>query len=318
MIIRLSHMIHTNFLLVLLASIWCRFASGADSTWGPVTNSMQMCVVLRNDLPALTADEINDPSAMITRLRLQSDDVSAFLWQQSTPQEQAAFSDFQSSGAATARACTNLAGLLNRVIAGKCILAPNRFDPRTRSPETWQLQEIYQDAQSAGGSAGYTRPHQEDTNWFRLNRLLLEGAYGFELGRRLDPAGIRVSRGEPVTLTIGFRDVARNGSLIVMRNANTDHDSNFELHISTPSGKAVSFKPFSRAGGHGAILEITSARPAYLTMHLSEMFSFSETGLYKISVERIMVPFDPAKGSRSSEPFSVAANPLIIRIVPSK
>jgi len=307
-----------HFLLVLLASVWCRFAAGADSTWGPVTNSMQMCIVLRNDLPALTPDEINDPSAMITRLRLQSDDVSAFLWQQSSPQEQAAFRDFRSSEAATARACTNLAGLLNRVITGKCILAPNRFDKRTWPLELRQLADIYQDAQSAGGSASYGRPYQEDTNLVRLNRLLLENAYGFELARRSEPAGISVKKGDPVTLLIGFRDIATNGSLFFMRNQNTEYDSRFEFSIATPSGEAVSLKPWSRSGGHGVILEITSARPSYLTIHLSEIFSFSETGLYKISVERIMDPFDPAKGPRSSEPFSVAANPLIIRILPGK
>jgi hypothetical protein len=309
-------MIHTNFLLVLLASIWCRFASGADSTWGPVTNSMQMCVVLRNDLPALTADEINDPSALITRLRLRSDDVSAFLWQESSPQEQAAFRDFQSSEAATARACTNLAGLLNRVMEGKCILAPHRFDSRTWPLETWELEDIYQHAQGAGGVAGYAKPYQEDTNLARLNRLLLQGAYGFELGRRLDPAGIRVSSGEPVTLIIGFRDVLNNETLTFQRLSSLEHDSHFQFHIVAPSGKTNSFKPQLHGGGHGAILEITSARPAYLTFHLSEIFSFSETGLYKISVERIMEPFDPDKGPRSGEPFSVAAKPLIIRIVP--
>ncbi len=206
-------MIHTNFLLVLLVSFWCRLAAGADSTWGPVTNSMQMCIVLRNDLPALTADEINDPSAMITRLRLQSDDVSAFLWQQSTPQEQAAFRDFESSEPAMARACTNLAGLLNRVIAGKCILAPHRFDQRTWPPEMRQLADKYQDAETAGAIAGYGRTYQEDTNLVRLNRLLLENACGFELARRLKPAGISVKKGDPVTLLIGFRHIATNGSL---------------------------------------------------------------------------------------------------------
>jgi len=296
---------------LVLAVTCCCCAAGADSAWGPVTNNVQMAIWVRNDAPTFNADEINDPAQLIARIRRHPDDLSDFIWQQASPHQEAAFTNLQPSEVAARQARTNLADVLNRIIAGKCFYTTNRFSSTVLEPETKGLISQY----SATPYGSYSPAFGVGPDYSTLNRLLLEDAYPYELARRLNPAGIKIKKGDAVTLIIAFRDLATNESFHFLADANILADRFIHFHVLRPSGQRVTPEPDYRTAGKGHVYKFASDRPVYATFHFSEIFNFFEIGQYMITLEANVHSDENQDPERW---FTLVSNPLSINIVPDK
>ncbi|MGA2557421.1 MAG: hypothetical protein ABSG04_14240 [Verrucomicrobiota bacterium] len=308
------------FHFLVLALTWCCGAAAADNSWGPVTNNVQMAIWVRNDAPTFNADEINDPAPLVDRIRGHRDDLSAFLWQQASPQQQAAFMNLQSSELASRQARTNLADLLNRVIAGGCFYTTNRYSSTVLQPETKRL--ISQYYRIPYGS--YSPAFGVGPDYSTLNRLLLEDAYPYELARRMNSAGIMVKKGDAVTLIIAFRDLATNESFLFLADPNILADRLIAFHVVRPSGQRVTPEPAYPASRSLATHKFAPGSPVYVTCHFSEKFNFYEIGRYVITLEANVHSDenkDPVRWHETQDPegwFTLVSNPLSIDIVPDK
>ena len=126
-----------------------------------------------------SADEIKDLPKFATRLKGQSDSVSAFLWQGLSKPEQAMLTNYQPSATNSFQYQPSatysfqlkeiLVQALNKTVGGKSIYERERFQGILLRPETTNLL-----GQSPTGA-----------NLAGLNRLLLEDAYPSELSRNL-------------------------------------------------------------------------------------------------------------------------------------
>jgi O-antigen/teichoic acid export membrane protein len=113
-------------------------------------------------------DDIKDLPGVIARLKMHSDPVSAFLWQNLSVQDQALLIHYQPSGPSSKQAQGVVVQALNKIITGPSIYEKERFKGIKLRPETVDLVKKTQ-----------TRP-----NLPLLNRGLLEDAYPKELSRR--------------------------------------------------------------------------------------------------------------------------------------
>jgi hypothetical protein len=281
-------------ILVLFLAAKTIASSGIENPWGPVTNSVRMSVLARNDAPSFKADEINDAPGLIVHLKQHSDPVSAFLWEQASSQEKSAFTEFQTNTQGNSIAHDFLANFLNRVLAGPCILTNDRFRKVFVEGETALLLE--------------QRP--SDTNLVRLNQRLLEAVYPFELARSLNPDGVKFKKGEPVTLTVSFSNVSTNGTLEFSVDFCVESSRAFEFQIETPSGKQIVPPRYPRGSARARPFLISAGSSAVATFHLSQIYPFDEVGLYVVTA-RFGIPVQRG----SPEIYHVTSNPLKIRIV---
>jgi hypothetical protein len=116
---------------------------------------------------AFSADEIKDLPKLVNRWRQQSDPVSAFLWQGLTNSEQAWLATNQPSGPNSNRVQEVVVQALNKIIGGRPIYEPGRFQGIALRPETSYIMQ----QTLASPIVAY------------LNRFLLEDAYPLELSR---------------------------------------------------------------------------------------------------------------------------------------
>lgn len=115
-----------------------------------------------------TANEIKDLTGIVERLRKQSDPVSAYLWNQLSPPEQATLKSYQPSGANTNEAREVVLEVLNKIAAEPSIYSSSLFKGVALTEETLCL--LHQSP--------------ENVELSHVNRLLLQDAYAKETTRR--------------------------------------------------------------------------------------------------------------------------------------
>ncbi len=281
---------------VLLAfTWWCAASDGPGNIWGPVTNNVTMSILVRNDSPTFTGDEINDPAAVIARIKKHGDKVSTFLWEQSSKREQSAFLDFRPSAPDAEQVEDNLADVLNRTIAGPGIFSIDRFRGSRLTGETRLLLE----------------KDPIGTNLVALNRLLLENIYPFELARRAKPDGTRVRKGELVVLTVSLKNLSTNETHHFFSALSLEHSMMVTIEIVAPSGILVPPPRLMNTFGHAMDYRLSPGDCLHLTFHLEYLYDFQEIGQYRITCGFVM-----QAPEQSPPTFMVFANPLTIRVVP--
>jgi hypothetical protein len=127
-------------------------------------------------------DEIKDLSKLVMRLKAQSDQMSGYLWNRLTKQEQSFLKTNLESAASVKRAQDILVQALNTIIGGPSVYESKRFQDIALRSETIGL--------VTGSNVG------------RLNRFLLEDTYPQELSRKpkFKPggSGVLVSKGNRI------------------------------------------------------------------------------------------------------------------------
>jgi MFS family permease len=118
-----------------------------------------------------SGNDIKDLPGFVTKLRQQSDPVSAFLWQKFSNPEQATLTNYQPSATSSTEAQDVVVQALNRVIAGPAIYETNRFKDIPLRPATSDY--LKEDSKVAA-----TGP-----DLARQNRMLIEDAYRTEIVR---------------------------------------------------------------------------------------------------------------------------------------
>jgi len=111
---------------------------------------------------SFSVDNIADWSALLNRLRRQSDPVSAFVWQNFSEQDQFLLMNHEPSMARSSQAQDVVVQVLNAVVGQPCIYEGERFKGVSLRPETIDLMRL-------------------GSNVAQLNRYLLEDAYPLEL-----------------------------------------------------------------------------------------------------------------------------------------
>ena len=284
-----------SFFVVLTVTWQCAASGDPGIIWGPVTNNAQASILVRNDSPSFTGDEINDAAELIARIKRHEDKVSTFLWQQCPQPVQTAIMDFQPSAANAKQVANSLADVLNKTIAGTNIYSTN----------------IFLGARLAGETRLLLQKHPVGTNLVTLNRLLLEDTYPFELARNSKPEGTVVKKGESIVLIVSLRNVSSNETFRwdVDRNIISEHM--IHIHIVTPSRKQISPSPDSHVSRSGIEYRPSPGAAVHPTFQLDKLYKFEEIGRYLVTFEmEISVP-------GKSPPWAlVSSNPLAIRIVP--
>jgi len=112
-----------------------------------------------------SVDEIKDLSGIISRLRQQSDGVSALLWKGLSAPDQQILTKYQTAEPTSKQAQDAVLQVLNKIVVGPIIFESERFKGVSLRQETIDLMK-----QNPGGS-----------NLAHLNRLLLEDTYPLEL-----------------------------------------------------------------------------------------------------------------------------------------
>jgi hypothetical protein len=271
----------------------------APTSWGPVTNQVQMAIKL--DYGAMSRMEnsfclerLSNVSAFLVRLREHNNALSSFLWQCLSNEEQLLITNYQPSAANSKQTEDVCIKAINRVIRGPCFYTPERFAGVQLSNEIELNMEN-------GGPKG--------PDWTYLNYLLLVDAYPSELSTTFMGGENKIGLGEPVILTIDFTNISTNEKYWVVNAHPLEDDKFYVFDVTTPSGKHLSPKgDYMLTGSRIGYFLDASNRGRFFMYVLSKICKFDEIGAYTITASR--------KVDWEGHPsFTVVSSPLSITIV---
>ncbi len=289
---------------VLAVALLIQSADGqnTNNVWGPVTNDVQMHIMVKDLSYLLTDDDITGLPKLIDRLRRHSDTTCMFLWQSLSNDAQEVLIDYQPFPPSAKQAQDVIVKAFNGVIGGSNIYTYERFRDVTLRRETSDLNEYVSLARLGG-----TQAH--------LNRLLLEDAFPSEVSRNLKAADPTIKMGNPVVLTIVFTNMSSNATFYVPTAGSIENDRRYVFNVVTPAGKTISPKGdftlvFSQLS---YALDTVENRQLAFAFSLSDICKFDEIGNYSVIGSRQV---DWPEGKQTH--FWVISNPLVINIVPAK
>jgi len=280
--------------IVLVASR--SFADGLRTNeWGPVTNNVKMSIMVNDDSPAFSADDIAEVSGILERLRRQSDPVSVCVWKCLSDTDQLRLMNLQPSAANAKEAQDIILQALNKIIGEPCIYEPKRFEGITlRVPTVTLLDQ------------NVTGPELA-----RLNRLLLEDAFPLELSRNPKVGNTSIKIRDPVVITILFTNVGSNDAFALFTAANIESEVDYSFLVISPSGEPILLQPYPIRSRSGVNYDLPPHAKRSFKFRLSLICAFDQVGTYTITAKRLV------RWPAGAMPyFTVVSNPLKITILP--
>jgi hypothetical protein len=309
--------LYLHLICILLASLRSYAGDVAAREWGPATNNVKMCIMVKDLTYVLSADDIIDVSHFIGRLSHQSDPISSFLWKSLTHEEQVMLKEYDAQAHNANQVKDIIAEDLNKIIGGTNIFSWERFSGvKVRGIATAL---IFNDPTVNRGAQPY------------INRMLLEDAFPSELSRTKKAGERRIKIGEPVVLTIIVTNMSTNETFQLGTIGGIDDDYDFSFEVIGPSGRGLSQQE-RQHGRSGAVNSLDQKiRQFAFSFKLSSIYKFDQIGTYTIVARRhvewpgggtqhvTLVENGPTESSFVlEESFFVVSNPLTIRIVADK
>jgi len=304
------------FILVFANVLRCFAADMAGYAWGPVSNSVKMSIMVKSDSELLSQDDIR-VSAIIERLRAQSDPVSSFIWLSLSKEEQSVLMEYQPSSQGPKRGVEVVVQTFNRIICGPSMYKEDRFKGIVVRGEAKAIMQ--QD------------PH--GSMLARLNRILLEDAYPVELSRNLKAGDPTIKRGDPVILMIAITNMSSSEVFDVSTAKDIENDDRFSLQVVSPSGKQVPAHGEAWRSRAQTLFSLDPIERPQLTFTfpLNAICKCDEIGSYTVTAYRevrwpggkkeyVSVVDDDGTTRKFAVDawFTVVSNPLFIKIVPNK
>jgi hypothetical protein len=319
---------NTYFYPSVFISLAISLSASAQTTsnvWGSATNDVKMSIMPTHDVSSFSADDVKDWSALIARLRRQSDPVSAFLWRAMSNNEQVVLTTYQPSLPCSKEAEDVVVQALNRIIRESLIYNEERFKGISLDAKAARILGRAPLDALQGGAPG--------TFFSHINRLLLEDAYPVELSRPMKDDEPTFRKSEPVELTVTITNMSTNETYYASTGVLIEVDARFLCQIITPSGKRL-----SPAGDHSlnrnqipVVLDPNETRTHTWEYNVSRIYTFDEIGTYTITISRVLdwpggkkETFTVTYPDGGTQDFTmdafitVVSNPLFIKIIPDK